>query len=709
MKKKLYIIDYYNPLNNTGLNSYIKELKNQIIENNDFLLNIIYVNSNVHNCETIEFIEGIKYIYFPYDITYMWEINEESYKALKFIVEENKETIDIIFHFNWINHAPFATLLKKEIKCKTLLTNHCISWRENVIENYSFFVNINRFFEQKKVLPFFIKNKLFREIYCYNSVDHIITVTKDARRVLKDFFGISEKKITTIYNGVEIKEREIKNKDKLREKYGFHKEEKIILFVGRVIKSKGVVELLQAFEILMQKYPFYKYRLVICGKGDYDLVYEHIKDYSSVVLTGNISKDILYDFYNLADVGVIPSYIEQCSYTLIEMMLNKLPVIVTETGGLAEIINSTKIGLKISIKFSPKKIVFDTKKLANKIYCTVSEEFITKKRVEEAYKRVQKKFTTEKMVKKTLQIYNALLKKSLGEERIEEDLVSVIIPYYNDEKHIERSLQSVLDQSYRNLEIILIDDGSEEELKEILHKTKDKRIKILRNNINEGISYSLNKGIRISRGKYIARLDSDDIMTKDRIKLQVNFLKENKEYMVVGTNHILINEKGDILQYVSYPETNEEIQIFKYFFNPLSHPTVLFKSSEFKDFLYNDDYIFCEDYKLWFEISKKYKIANIPQYTTYYRLNSEGISSKNNKEQIENSIELILNELESLGIEISDEELKIHCAIVTRKIEQYFNTLEKIEKLKIWLEKLFKHLKIEDIDIKEKVLQYCEF
>lgn len=702
----IYLVDYKNPLNNTGLNSYVSILKTYLPKENHINVHFIWVNSEEYTQETIKIIEEVEHIHIPYDITNKGKIHTIGNRALNFITEAVKKKDNIIFHFNWINHTPFAQLLKREIKCRTLLTLHCISWRELVITHYSLFTKINQYLKQRKELSFIFKNYLSKEVMYYDSVDHIISVTNDAKNVLKILFGIPQKKITTIYNGVDIPIKINKTKQELREKYGFSEEEKIILYAGRITESKGVLELLKAFQILIEKYPIYKYRIIICGLGKYDLLYKNIEKYSQITITGNVEKEKLYDFYKLSDIGVIPSYVEQCSYTAIEMMVNKLPIIVTNVGGLDELIDE-ETGLKVSINFNSQKIIFDIDDLVEKMYYATVNTDMSKIRIERAYQKTIKELSSKKMVEKTLQVYKKII---ISNEKIKSqysDLVSVIIPYYNDEKYIERCLQSVLDQSYSNIEIILIDDGSQEILENVLYRFKDERIKIYRNKENKGIVFCLNKAIRLSQGKYIARLDADDFMHKDRIMQQVDFLEQNHQYAVVGSNHILIDEQENILRYVSFPEENKEILFYKYFFNPISHPTTLFRATIFNEFQYDEEYLYCEDYLLWFRISEKYKIANIPQYTTYFRLHSESVSSKNKEIQQENMLLLLLNELEQQEFYVSDDELKTYIAVVTKQGKQYFNSLEKKEKLKKCIYKLSKHFEL-DKTVEEGILQYCD-
>lgn len=706
----LYLIDYHNPLQNNGLCSYVVQLTKKFISQKDIQLHIIWASAPFSSEIKTKTIENVEHIHLPFDIALQNQTNENDHKLTVFLAEKNKNQKNVIFHFNWINHGAFAFLLKQHIPhCKTILTKHCVPWRDFITSNYSLFFKVHTAFEQSKKLSFMLKNKLANEISSYKSFDHIITVTKDAKNVLEQLFEIPKEKIITIYNGIDLKEFNIKkSKQELRKKYHFSQEEKIVIFAGTLHPRKGTSELIQAFEKLSGKDNAQKYRLIICGKGDYDWFYKQIHQFGQVTFTGNLSKGQLYEFYALADVGVVPSYAEQCSYTAIEMMASKLPIVVIDVGGLNELIDDTT-GLKTHIEFTPKEIQFDIEDFADRIYFSLTDVSSAKKRAEKAYQKVLSELTAEKMAKQTLQVYQNLLQKSSQNEKItNNELVSVIIPCYNAEKYIEKCLQSVLNQTHTNLEIIVIDDASTDKSFKIASQIKDERLKIIRNTTNKGIVYSLNKGISQASGKYIARLDADDFMQRDRITQQVAFLEENQEYAMVGTNHILIDENDNVLRYVSHPETNEEIAVFKYFMNPIAHPTVMFRASVIKEFKYDDEYLHCEDATLWFRISRKHKMANIPQYTTYYRVHQGSISAQNQKEQQESFFGLVLDEFDKLGFELSEEEAKIHSAIATKKGRLYFNSPEKIEKLKSWIDKVLKKLNSEDEIIKDIILQYCD-
>ena len=143
-------------------------------------------------------------------------------------------------------------------------------------------------------------------------------------------------------------------------------------------------------------------------------------------------------------------------------------------------------------------------------------------------------------------------------------LVSVIIPCYNAEKYVESSIRSIMSQTYRNLEIIITDDCSTDGTFEILQKLvkEDSRIKLYKNEINLKIVKTLNNMIEVSLGKYIARMDADDISLPKRIEKQVAFLEQNTDISFLGTNAVLIDEKNFVIGKSHLPLSPNDINIY---------------------------------------------------------------------------------------------------------------------------------------------------
>ena len=200
------------------------------------------------------------------------------------------------------------------------------------------------------------------------------------------------------------------------------------------------------------------------------------------------------------------------------------------------------------------------------------------------------------------------------------DLISIIMPVYNTEKYINESIDSVLSQTYGKYELIIIDDGSTDSTVAKILKYKDKRIKLYKEN-HSGFIASLNKALAYAEGTYIARMDGDDIIDKDKLKIQIDFLKKNKEISLVGTNYYYISEKGITLTEKKMPEKNEEIEFMMPIVSSVNHGSML----TYKEVLnsvggYSNKY-YCEDVVLFMKLLEKgYKMYNIQQPLYKYRL-----------------------------------------------------------------------------------------
>lgn len=151
--------------------------------------------------------------------------------------------------------------------------------------------------------------------------------------------------------------------------------------------------------------------------------------------------------------------------------------------------------------------------------------------------------------------------------------ISVLIPTYNVGKFVEKAIRSVMQQSYTNLEIIVVDDFSTDDTFSILQKlaNEDSRIKLFRNKQNMKIAATLNFAIEQASGKYIARIDGDDIADNTRIETLYNYLQEHLEVKLVSSNLFSINEKDAILKEEIYPESFESIKKVALFSSPVSH------------------------------------------------------------------------------------------------------------------------------------------
>jgi len=218
--------------------------------------------------------------------------------------------------------------------------------------------------------------------------------------------------------------------------------------------------------------------------------------------------------------------------------------------------------------------------------------------------------------------------------------ISVIMSVFNGEEYLEESIKSILNQTFKDFEFIIVNDGSTNRTEEILEKyqSKDPRIKIIVNEENIGLTKSLNKAIDISRGKYIARQDADDISLPQRLEKQVEFLETHNEIKVLGTFGYKIDKDGDILAEQTLPISLEQIKKTLIKTNPFIHSSVMMEK-EIIDRVgkYNEKFRTSQDYELWFRILRIAKGYNLPLFLVKKRYHKDMISLKKDKEELKNT------------------------------------------------------------------------
>ena len=214
-------------------------------------------------------------------------------------------------------------------------------------------------------------------------------------------------------------------------------------------------------------------------------------------------------------------------------------------------------------------------------------------------------------------------------------LVSVIMPVFNAEEFVEQAIASILAQSYKKLEFLIIDDGSQDSTVEKIIQFKDSRIRLLTNERSLGIAASLNKGIIESKGKYIARMDADDISLKNRIEKQFDFMENNPQIGILGTGYYEINKQGERKKAYIYPNDDMEIK-WKLLMGPIfPHPTVMFRKDVLIAFNinYNINYSATQDYELWSRLIHYTDGTNLPIPLLEYRHHYESFSETNTRIQ----------------------------------------------------------------------------
>jgi glycosyltransferase involved in cell wall biosynthesis len=212
--------------------------------------------------------------------------------------------------------------------------------------------------------------------------------------------------------------------------------------------------------------------------------------------------------------------------------------------------------------------------------------------------------------------------------------VSVVMSVYNVEKYLSEAVESILKQTFKDFEFLIINDGSSDSSAEILKAYNDPRIEIIDNKKNIGLTRSLNKGLRLARGEYIARQDADDISLPRRIEKQVDFLNTKPEYGLVGCWNYRIGANNKIEKKVTFYTDHNDIVSMLLIKNHFVHSSVMFRKECIEKLGgYDDDLKFSQDYDLWLRIAEHYKVANLGEFLHYWRYEKHGISHKMSREQ----------------------------------------------------------------------------
>lgn len=264
-------------------------------------------------------------------------------------------------------------------------------------------------------------------------------------------------------------------------------------------------------------------------------------------------------------------------------------------------------------------------------------------------------------------------------------LVSVLLPCYNAEQYVEETIDSLLKQTYSNFEIIALNDCSTDKTLAILNELakKDNRIKVFNNEQNLKLIKTLNKGIELCNGEFIARMDSDDIALPRRFEKQVSFFQENPDHDIVSTQFSTFKTGSDKLSPHSNPIRNEELQAYLLFKSGICHPASMIRKTLFTElgFRFEEEYLHVEDYALWSKAIYKTKLANIGgEPLLLYRIHQTQVSSLYEDLQLENKKKVFKIHCAHLDIDSSDEVLDVYASVAEAVPSQSsFDYLKKCE------------------------------
>jgi len=247
-------------------------------------------------------------------------------------------------------------------------------------------------------------------------------------------------------------------------------------------------------------------------------------------------------------------------------------------------------------------------------------------------------------------------------------MISVVMPVYNAEKYLNEAIESILTQTYDDFEFIILNDGSTDRSEEIILSYNDARIVYIKNETNLQIVKTLNKGVAVAKGKYIARMDADDISLPQRFEKQIQCMEGNPHIAICGT-HIQIF--GDKRYTLSYPLNDMEIKAKLLFNTALGHATILAKTEIFQKFQYDEEYNKSEDYELWTRLLLEYQASNIPELLYEYRYHATQTCTIHKKKQDNMACSIREKYLTNLGNTFHQDEIEILGKINRKEFTPY--------------------------------------
>lgn len=229
------------------------------------------------------------------------------------------------------------------------------------------------------------------------------------------------------------------------------------------------------------------------------------------------------------------------------------------------------------------------------------------------------------------------------------------MPVYNAQLYLSLAVKSILAQTYKNFEFIIVDDASTDSTPKILNDFNkiDKRIILLKNRTNLGVTKSLNIGVSYAKGKYIIRMDADDWSYPERFKLQVELMEKNPSVSVSGSYIKVCNSKLETIYIRKYHLSDKAIRKHIFRYSPFAHPATIWRANILKKELYNEMLTTCQDYELYFRIGKFGKFMNLDKPLIKLRLHNRSMSVVQNDLQWKNTVLIRLHAVLMLGYQMS--------------------------------------------------------
>lgn len=249
-------------------------------------------------------------------------------------------------------------------------------------------------------------------------------------------------------------------------------------------------------------------------------------------------------------------------------------------------------------------------------------------------------------------------------------VITVFMATYNSSRYIAASVQSILNQSFSDFELLIVNDGSTDDTITIVKSFDDPRIRILNNDVNRGLTYTRNRGLKEAKGEYFAILDSDDIAMKDRLLLQYDFMKNNPNVVLCGGQAMLINDNDDEIGLYSVPTDVHNLREQMVFRNIFINPACMMRTEIVRQIGGYRDYAPAEDFDLFLRLVNKYQTDNLESVLIKYRVHASNASGKDSPVRLQER-RIIQNIHRYVGLETDESLVDVHHAIFLSIADRY--------------------------------------
>lgn len=407
-KKKVYIFNSNSRAAVYGIGTYITQLTD-CLQEEDIEFGLIHIHAKGDEVAITEK-EGYQQISIPTTDFSNFQSRQYYARNIAYLLKElipYEKGVEYIFHLNFMNNPELVSSLKRMFKCKVILVAHYSNWSFSLLGDYSKLQQIlakrpgKRNYKEQS-----IAKDVKEDTKMIAKCDKFVCIAQHSLESFAHICRLDPKKIVLINNALRDYYSPVDEKQKriIRQKYHIPEEVPLLIFAGRLDEVKGITFLIHAFKKVLERHT--NARLLIAGDGSFNQWLKEAENiWPQITFTGRIEREVLYELYQIANIGIVSSIYEEFGFVAIEMMMHQLPIIVSDIGGLSEIVEDEISGLKVPIVHDGKQRVVDTKVLSAKIVQLIEQPYHAKILAVNARRRFLEKYDLTVFRRKMLNLY----------------------------------------------------------------------------------------------------------------------------------------------------------------------------------------------------------------------------------------------------------------------------------------------------------------